>query len=423
MKYKKYSLKDFDVYTIKTDRFKKCHIEVIFNEDMKKENIMKRCFLNRMLAYSSSNYKTKIAKNIRLEELYDSYFYTDTSKAGDTLSSTFSFDFLNPKYCDKNFLKEMLDFIFDILNKPNIKNKCFDKESFKAVKNMLEAKIKSYKENPENVAFDEAINIMDKDSSLNYLIPGSLDDLKKVTPNNLYSYYQEVYQKINCDILIIGDLDMDYVVREIEKRYKFVGDKTYQIKTSAPLKEKAKEEIVIKKDKYNQSILVMGYNCNNISFFEKQITAVLINKILSSGLEGKLPKYLREDNSLCYYVYTEPKPFNDVLMICAAVNKKDFKKASELIKKAIDEVKKGKISKEELANAKISLINYLETIDDRQNTLINDYYMTSLGFFPTIKERKEGIKNTTVKDIMKVANKLKINTTFFLEGDLKDEKN
>jgi hypothetical protein len=43
-------------------------------------------------------------------------------------------------------------------------------------------------------------------------------------------------------ILIIGDLDMDKIVAEIEKRYKFIGDKEYQIKSNVPLKEKEEEQ-------------------------------------------------------------------------------------------------------------------------------------------------------------------------------------
>lgn len=424
MKYKKYSLKDFNVYTIKTDRFKKCHIAIFFNEDLKKENIMKRSFLNKMLTYTSSDYKTKMAQNIRLEELYDSYFYYEATKMGDTISTAFCFDFLNPKYCDKDFLGEMLDFLFNALNKPNIKNNSFDKESFNAIKKTIESKIKAHKENPQNVAFDEIIELMDSESSLNYIMSGTLEDLKKVTPKNLYTYYKEAYQKINCDILIIGDLDMDKIVAEIEKRYKFIGDKEYQIKSNVPLKEKDEEQVVIKKDQYNQSILVMGYNCNGLTFEEKRITALVINKILDgSGLDGKLAKYLRNDNSLCYYVYTEVKPYNDVLLICAGIDKKNFKRAKELIEKAIDDVKNGHISKEELSNATKGLLNFYETITDRQNTLIFDYYMVSLGIYPSLKERKTGIINLTIKDIKKTAKKLKINSTFFLEGDLKDEKN
>lgn len=208
MEYKKYKLENFNVYTIKTDRFKKCRIEIVFNEDIKEEDIMKRCFLNRMLSSTTGSYKTKLALNIRLEELYDSYFNGGTTKMGNTLVSTFETEFLNPKYCDKSFLNEMLDFLFDVLNNPNISNKEFDKETFKTVKNVMESKIVSRKEDPQNIAFDETLKVMTNDSVIKYVFPGTLKDLKKVTPKNLYEYYKKIHQKINCDILIIGDLDI-----------------------------------------------------------------------------------------------------------------------------------------------------------------------------------------------------------------------
>ncbi len=422
MKYKKYSLNNFNTYTIKTDRFKNCHIEIIFNEDIKKENITRKCFLNRLLTYSSLEYPTKIAKNIRLEELYDSGIGFSTSIAGEVLTSAFIFDFLNPKYCDKNVLKEMLDFVFSFLNKPNIKNNEFDNNSFKAVKTIIEANIKSQNDDPEDVALDKTINLMDKDSFLNYTLPGNLKDLKKITPKNLYTYYKESFKNPNCDILIIGDLDMDEIIKEIEKRYIFVGNKEYKIKLYSSLKESLKEQVVVEKDKYNQSILVVGYNTNGITNYERQITAPVINEILSGGLEGKLYKYLRRDNSLCYYVYDIPKAFNDVLFICAGINNNSFSKSVKLIKKAVNDMKVGNITKEELSNAKKFLINFLEIIDEKQGRWINDYYMTSLGFYPSIKKRIEGIKKTTIKDIKRVSKKAKINTIFFLEGENNNEK-
>lgn len=422
MKYKKYSLENFNVYTVKTDRFKNCHMEIIFNEDIKKSTVTKRCFLNRILTHTSNEYKTELAKNIRLEELYDSGFGYSTSKIGNTMRSTFIFDFLNPKYCKKGTLSGMLDFVFGCLNKPNIVNDGFDKTSFEAVRNTIESSIRSQKEDPQDVAFDKIIGLMSKGNPLNYLMPGTLRDLKKITPENLYSYYKEAFKEVNCDILIAGDLDMEEIIAEINKRFIFKGNKNYKIKFYSPLKELPKEQVIIKKAKYNQSILVMGYNANGITREERQITSVVINEILDGGLDGKLSKYLRKDNSLCYSVFTDPKPSNDVLFISAAISKNGYSKSVKLIKKAINDIKKGDITKEELNNAKKSLINFLDTIDDRQKRLVNDYYMTSLGFFPTIKERKEGIKKTTIKDIKKVAAKLKINTTFFLEGNIENEE-
>lgn len=423
MKYKKYKLDNFNVYTIRTDRFKKCRIEIIFNEDIKEEDIMKSCFLNRMLSSTTGTYKTKLALSIRLEELYDSYFSGGTTKLGNTLVSTFSTEFLNPKYCDKGFLNEMLDFLFDVLNNPNVSNKEFDKETFKTVRNVMESKIVSRREDPQNIAIDETIEIMTNDPIIKYVFPGTLKDLKKVTPKNLYEHYQKTFQKINCDILIIGDLDMDEVVKEIQKRYIFKGDKNYQIKYPVPMEEVKKEKVARKKAKYNQSILVLGYNCNNLNFKEKQIIAPVISRLLSSGASGKLYKYLREEHSLCYYVYPDARAENDVLFIFAGIDAKNYDKALKLIKKAIDDIKKGNITKDELSNAKQGLITFLDTINDRQNNLIDDYYMTEIGFYPSLKERRKGVDKVTIKDIIKVAKHLKINTTFLLEGELKNEKN
>lgn len=422
MKYKKYNLKNFNVYAIQTNRFKRCHIEITFYSDLKPIDITKRCFLDTMLHYTSQDYPTRIAKNVHLEELYDSSFSADTERVGNTICSTFNLDFLNPKYADKKLLGEALDFIFNSLSKPNVKSGEFDQASFKAVRNIIESDIKSFNDDPEKVAFIETTKVMDKSSSLNYAFPGNLTELNKITPKNLFTYYQETFKNVCCDILIIGDLDIDNTVNEIAKRFPFKGNHNYELKIHNSLQVVKKEQVVKKVAKYNQSILVAGYNADGLSQKEKYITSVVINEILSGGLEGKLYKYLRLENSLCYYVYTAPRPYDNILLIFAGINKNNYNQSVKLIKKAINDMKKGHITKEELRNAQKYLINSLDTITDKEERLIFDYYLTSLKIWPTIKERKEGIKKTTIKDIMKVAKKLKVNTTFFLEGSLKNEK-
>ena len=106
----------------------------------------------------------------------------------------------------------------------------------------------------------------------------------------------------------------------------------------------------------------------------------------------------------------------------AGIDAKNYDKALKLIKKSINDIKKGDITKDELNNAKQGLINFLDTINDRQRNLIDDYYMTEIGLWAPLKERRKGIEKVTKKDIMKVAKNIKINTTFLLEGELKNEK-
>ena len=72
MIYKTYNNKSYNIYTIKTNKFKTCHMEIIFRNNIERETITKRGMLTEMLVENSKKYKTRREMIIELEELYKS---------------------------------------------------------------------------------------------------------------------------------------------------------------------------------------------------------------------------------------------------------------------------------------------------------------------------------------------------------------
>ena len=64
MVFKDYKMKGYTLHTIKTDKFKMCHVEVIFRNNVVKEEITKRNLLFDMLCECSKStiYCRKISK-------------------------------------------------------------------------------------------------------------------------------------------------------------------------------------------------------------------------------------------------------------------------------------------------------------------------------------------------------------------------
>ena len=75
MEYKKVTLGGFNLHLIKTDKFKTSHVEVIFHNNVKVEDITKRQFISKIISESNKTYKTNRDVNLKLEDLYDASFY------------------------------------------------------------------------------------------------------------------------------------------------------------------------------------------------------------------------------------------------------------------------------------------------------------------------------------------------------------
>ncbi len=424
MEYNKYECELYNIYTIKTNSFKNCYMEILFKSEINKNTITKRTFLTDMLVSSSKKHKTIRELNIAKEELYNVYINGILSRVGNTLFTNYCLSFLNPKYTEKKMAEESIKFLFDVLNNPNITDGKFDENTFKIVKNNLHAEISSEKERPNGYAIRRMLLNMDEDSPFSIKVSGYLEDLEEITPQNLVETYNEVFVQDSCDIFIIGDLDMDKIVKLIKKYFKPKYQKQKNLKLTISSKTTNKVKTIKETDDFNHAYLVMGLNLEKLNEYEKHIVMGLYNIILGAGsLDTKLYKYLRTDNSLCYNTRSLYQKYDSLLLITAGIDAVNFNKAVQLVKKALKEMSEGNITEQELEESKKYIITSLTMAYDSLGALINNYVFNTYDKLPDIETRIKKIKKVTIEDIKKVAKKVKLNTIYLLQGAKENGKN
>jgi predicted Zn-dependent peptidase len=355
---------------------------------------------------------------IALEELYNTHMYGVISKVGNTLFSTYCLSFLNPKYTEKSITKKAMEMLFEMLDNPNIKKGSFDEDSFKIVKNNLKAEIIAQKENSLGFAIRRMLHHLDKDSPSSFSVNGYLKDLDEITEENLVPFYEEVMNNDICDIYLIGNLDMDEV-SQINKMFKREKNNRKDIVLYAKNKKAKKVQEVNEKDNFQQANLVVGCNIDKLTEREKTLVVHVYNVILGSGsMETKLFKYLREQNSLCYTTRSLYQKYDNLLILYAGIDPSSYKLSVDLMKKALQEMKDGVISEEELDNAKALLKSSLGMTYDNPGGLVNNYLFENLDNLPRLDVRIKEIMKVTKEEIVKVAKKVRINTIYMLsDGD------
>ena len=79
-------------------------------------------------------------------------------------------------------------------------------------------------------------------------------------------------------------------------------------------------------------------------------------------------------------------------------------------------MKKGDFTEEEIQNAKKGIIATIKTIEDEQDTEVSYYFGQELSSQKvSVKEYIEKIKKVNKKNIIDIANKITINTIYFLK--------
>ena len=416
MEHKKIDCKSYNVHTIKTNRFKTTKIEAVFRMPVEKDKLAILSFLSEIMDQSSKKYPNRRAMAIKLENLYKAYYYAYASKVGNCLNFTFSIDFINPEYIDdKNYLEDVISFLFETITKPNVSAEEFDNDLFSIVKNSILIDIDSIEENAVKKSISNALTAMDKESVSSFEIMGTKEEVSKITPSKLYDCYKHLMNNAVIDFFVVGNTNMDNIVRLIKKYY--VNHKIRSQKMDYYIDNKIRKKFFVTKEEssFLQSQLVMIYNLDNLTKDEKEITFHLLNYILGSGgLTSKLYRYIREENNYCYKVASMYFKYDNLLCIASSLSIDNTEKAIKMVKKAVREMQKGIFTEDDIKDAKRNLLLSLNVNKNNPYAILSNYEFKYFLDNYDIEEKIDLIDKITKEDIIKLANKIKENTIYIL---------
>lgn len=418
MNYKTYKCNSFNVHTIKTNKFKTAHMEIIFRKKIVKEELTTYSLLADILSLGNIDYPKRKDLIVKLEELYKSIIYATALKTGNIMNFSVISDFINPEYInDESYLENIIKLTFDLLQRPNVINEEFDLKSFNITKNKLKKEIEAIKDNPVNDSVRKALKAMDSNSPSSYFMLDNLEDLENITPSSLYKAYKRLMKDFTCDIFIIGDLDMDNVVSLIKKYFK----KRYIVELNEDLKvinEERKKVQVKEIDGNNiQANLVTIFNVNNLDEKEQDIVMHVFNYLYGNGgLTSKLYQSIREKNSLCYAINSMYLKYDSLLVVQLSLENDCVNKAVSLIKKELKSMIQGNFSIDELKDACNNMMVSIDISGDNNISVLNNYVFHEFANLMLLEDRKKAFKNVTKEEVINVARKIKLNTIFTLKG-------
>lgn len=421
MEYIKIDKQAYKIHFIKTDKFKKVKIRINFKEKTTKEKVVYRNMLSLVLLEATKKFNTRRLLDIECENLYNIGVGAGTSNSGNYHLLRFNATFLNEKYTEKGMMEESFKFFLEFIFNPNVIDGKFESQTFNNAKNILKEDIESYADNPGRFAFSRIYEIMCPNSVIKYRSTGYIEDLEKVTEENLYEYYKELLTNNEIDIFIIGNIDVKQMEKIIADNFNIDSIKHEQLAHIVKQDDFRTEPRVIKENKnINQSILILGSKLKDITEFERKYVLVLYNYILGGSADSKLFKEVREKNSLCYSISSTHSGIANLEFISAGIDKENYDKAVELIKAEIKNMEDGNFTEEDINQAKITFLASLKEIEDTANGIINIYEAHEYLDYDLLEERAKEIEKVTKEDIINVSKKMYLDTIYLLEGDKKD---
>ena len=419
MKYEKINLEAYNLHFITTDKFKTTTISVNFREKAKKEDITIRKFLFQMLCSTSLKYNTNRLFEIKLEDLYSTTLGHSNTMFGHLINSYIDIKFLDGEYSDEHLLNDAIEFLFELIFNPNVKDGKFDTKTFNQIKDRMNLILDSKKENIQKYTLNRSLELMDINDPISFNLWGYKEDLDKITEESLYEYYKEVLKNDIVDIFIVGNVDKDKIIDIFKEKFKINTIKNNEIDSFITYNKCPKAKTVVEEMNLKQSKISIILKVLNLSMFERRYVLPLYTSILGSGGTSRLFTNVREKNSLAYTITAMPKMPNSIVMIYGGIDEENFEKALKLIKK---EIKLKKVTEEELENAKKEYISSVNILFDSPSNIINYYFGIEVFNADTIEVKKENYNKVTISDIENLANKIKVAMIYLLKGTADEEE-
>lgn len=422
MEYIKKDLGSYKLHLIKTDKFKSITVKVSFHRVIKKNEITIRNILSDMFMQSSKKYNSKRELTIKAQDLYAAGLRTTNSRLGNYINTDFYLTVLNDKYTEYGNFASSLEFLSEIIFNPDVEDGKFNEEKLDIVKSTCRSALNSIKEDASNYSLIRMAEAFGEGEPISYRMMGYLEDLDNITGTSLYEFYLDMIKNDFVDIFVIGDVDIKEATDLIKMYFKFDILKKLKMPFMVDEKKPRRSKLVFNEKIDNtQSKLAIGCRINGLSEYERNYPLTLFNVIFGGCSDSKLFKEVREENSLCYTIYSITNKLDNVLLIRAGIDKENYKKTVSLIEKNLKDMCNGKFDETDILMAKEYYNTALEEIEDSQSKIINNYLMMELINTDDIDVKREKMSKVTKSEIVKVAKKVTIDTIFCLEGVRNEE--
>ncbi len=423
MNYKKEQIKNaLTLHTINTNNYKTNLYAIFLATPLKRENVTLDALLTAVLRRGTKDLPTQEQMSKKLEMMYGANFDCGVEKTGDNHIMKFYLETLNEEFLPKpeKLLEESINILLSVVLNPYTENGAFKPEYVESEKKNLKLIIESKIDNKTKYSHERCIEEMFKNKPYGLYKYGYIEDLEKITPEELYKYYQNLIQTCKIDIFCSGIIENSTIKEIISKNPKVQElqerKPEYVINNETTEKRERKEPNQVEESmKVTQGKLVLGLDINDTQENSRFVSSVY-NAILGGGANSKLFQNVREKQSLAYTASSGYNRVKNAIFIRCGIEIQNYQKALDTIKEQLKEMENGNFTEEDIQNSKELILASIEGITEEQDTEITYYYGQELADrFVSIEEYANKIKNVSKEPIINLAKTISINTIYFLK--------
>ncbi|WP_051251049.1 EF-P 5-aminopentanol modification-associated protein YfmF [Paenibacillus harenae] len=400
-----------------TKRFKTFAISLFAGLPLDEATVTPVALIPFVLRRGTANTPETIAFREKLDDLYGAGFGFDVYKRGDSQIVQFRMDVINDRFVssDTPLLAASLQFLGDVLTDPLIENNGFRQKYVDAEKTTLRKRLEAIVNDKIRYAAERCLEEMCADEPYRLHPLGRLDQIGAIAPAALHEHYEQWLENAALDLYVVGDTSLEEVSRLVTEAFK-LKEGTPSPYTKPDVNHPVKEvKNVIERMEVSQGKLNMGLR-TGIGYDDEAYPASLMyNGILGGYPHSKLFLNVREKESLAYYAASRLDGHKGICTIQSGIEFANYDRAVAIIKEQLESIKQGNLSELELSQTKAMISNHLRELQDSAYEMIAyDFNSVLTGKQRSAQQLLEQVQAVTAADIVKVAERVQLDTIYFL---------
>lgn len=405
--------------SVTDSRFKTNRISINFITELNKNNVTTNAILPFILKKGHRGCADFTTFNQELQELYGAHVDGYVQKVGDYQILSLAITCIDDKFSldGESITDKASQILCGLALDPILENNAFKKDDVQIEKTALIDTIEAEINEKRIYAINNLVKLMCHEEPFGIPKYGFKEQAEKLTPEGIKSGYDNLLNTSRIEIMFTGCSHVDSAFDVFKSIFNSIDRNYVELKPITIHKASSGNE---KTDKLqvNQSKIVLGF-ANNLKADDQSVIATkLMVAILGGTVTSKLFVNVREKLSLCYYCAARYDRFKGIMMIDSGVETQNIEVAKKEIINQLQSIKDGDITDEEIKNARLSVINTLNTVFDCDSS-IESWYMGQILGGTNVSPMQEAIRYGDIpKDlIIAAANNFSLDSTYILTGN------
>ncbi|MBP5459319.1 MAG: insulinase family protein [Clostridia bacterium] len=382
-------------------------------------NVAEKALLPYLLASSCKAYPDLLSLNRRLAELYGAELSPSVSKHGEHLVLRLSMTAIGDRFA---FEGEQLsvacaELLCKALFEPNVEDGAFAAADVERETRIMLDRLEAQKNNKRSYALKQMVELMCADEAFSKSALGTEEELKALTPEQLYRSWEDLLKTAFVQLQVVGDLNTDAVTDLFRSYFDRVEGRAVNKGETVVLPFAEAVKRGLEEEEVQQSKLVLGFRCGIREPYENYAALRTFADLYGGGTYSRLFLNVREKQSLCYYCAARLLASKGILLVQSGVETENAEVAERAILQQLEEMQAGGITEEDLEKSKKSMEDFFLSIFDTPEELDGWLYsQVADDVIQTPQELVTELKAVTLEEVLAAAKAVTLDTVFLLKG-------